>query len=71
MQKKTVTITISATGAITAEAHGPGPGCVDELASIQALLPDTVVADSRLTPMYYKQAATNQLHQYENEADTR
>ncbi|HCJ54342.1 MULTISPECIES: hypothetical protein [Glutamicibacter] len=71
MQKKTLTITISATGAIIAQAHGPGPGCADELASIQALLPDTVITDSRLTPAYYQQAESNQIHQYENEADTR
>jgi len=69
-QKKTITVTVSATGAITAEAHGPGPNCADELAAIQALLPDAVITDSRLTPAYYQQATTDQTtYQYENEAD--
>ena len=69
-QKKTITVTVSATGAITAEAHGPGPSCADELAAIQALLPDAVITDSRLTPAYYQQATTDQMtYQYENEAD--
>lgn len=69
-QKKTITVTVSATGAITAEAHGPGPSCADELAAIQALLPDAVITDSRLTPAYYQQATNDQTtYQYENEAD--
>ena len=69
-QKKTITVTVSSTGAITAEAHGPGPSCADELAAIQALLPDAVITDSRLTPAYYQQATTDQTtYQYENEAD--
>lgn len=70
MQKKTITITVSASGSITAEANGPGPACVDELAAIQALLPDAVIADSRLTPAYYQTAtqetATQHL-QYEGD----
>jgi hypothetical protein len=52
MQKKTITVTVSASGSITAEASGPGPTCTDELAAIQALLPNAVIADSRLTPAY-------------------
>lgn len=69
-QKKTITVTVSSTGAITAEAPGPGPSCADELAAIQALLPDAVITDSRLTPAYYQQATTDQTtYQYENEAD--
>ena len=67
MQKKTITVTISASGSITAEASGPGPACTDELAAIQALLPDAVIADSRLTPAYFQTAtqtvATQQLQQ--------
>ena len=54
MHKKTITITVSATGSITAEASGPGPSCTDELEAIQRLLPDAVIADSRLTPAYYQ-----------------
>lgn len=69
-QKKTITVTISATGTIVAEAHGPGPGCVDELATIQALLPGAVISGSRLTPAFHPQAVTGQIYQYENEADT-
>ncbi|WP_311212283.1 MULTISPECIES: hypothetical protein [unclassified Arthrobacter] len=69
-QKKTITVTVSATGSITAEAHGPGPSCADELAAIQALLPNAVIADSRLTPAFYQQTTTDQTtYQYENEAD--
>ena len=69
-QKKTITVTVSATGAITAEAHGPGPRCTDELAAIQTLLPDAVITDSRLTPAYYQQTTTDQTtYLYENEAD--
>lgn len=58
MQKKTLTVTVSATGAITAEASGPGPDCAGELDTIQRLLPNAVIADSRLTPAYYQ--AVNQ-----------
>lgn len=54
MQKKTITVTVSASGSITAEASGPGHTCTDELAAIQALLPNAVIADSRLTPAYYQ-----------------
>lgn len=71
MPKKTITITVSATGTISAEAHGPGPSCTDQLAAIQALLPDAVIADSRLTPAYRHQTTNDQLYQYQNEADTR
>lgn len=70
MQKKTITITVSALGSITAEASGPGPACVDELAAIQALLPDAVIADSRLTPAYFQtatQAVANQQLQHEGD----
>ena len=56
MQKKFITVTVSASGSITAEASGPGPTCADELAAIQALLPDAVIADSRLTPAYFQTA---------------
>lgn len=70
-QKKTITLTISAIGTITAEAQGPGPSCTDELTAIQALLPDAVIIDSRLTPAYYQQNATNQTHQYEIEENPR
>jgi hypothetical protein len=72
MQKKTLTITVSATGSITAEASGPGPGCAEELAAIQRLLPDTVIADSRLTPAYY-QAVSQEVgtQQLQHEADNR
>ena len=65
MNKKTITVTVSASGSITAEASGPGPSCTDDLAAIQALLPDTVIADSRLTPAYFQtvnqEAAIQQL----------
>lgn len=54
MEKKTITITVSASGSITAEASGPGPACADELAAIQALLPEAVITDSRLTPAYFQ-----------------
>jgi hypothetical protein len=70
MQKKTITLTVSSSGSITAEANGPGPACVDELAAIQALLPDAVIADSRLTPAYF-QTATQivENHQLQHEGD--
>lgn len=69
-QKKTITLTVSATGTITAEAHGPGPSCTDELTAIHALLPDAVITDSRLTPAYYLQNVSNQTYQYENEENS-
>ena len=70
MQKKTITVTVSASGSITAEASGPGPTCTDELAAIQALLPDTVIADSRLTPAYYQPATqTLATQQFQHEGD--
>lgn len=72
MQKKTFTITVSASGSITAETHGPGPGCTDDLAAIQALLPDAVIADSRLTPAYYQivnQEVATQHLQYEADSE--
>lgn len=71
MPKKKITLTVSATGAITAEAHGPGTSCTDDLKAIQALLPDAVITDSRLTPAYFQQSVTDQTSQYENEADPR
>ncbi|TVU64095.1 DUF2997 domain-containing protein [Paenarthrobacter nitroguajacolicus] len=69
MRKKIITFTVAATGAITAEAHGPGPSCADELAAIQALLPDAVIADSRLTPAYFQAATSDAVshHQYEKD----
>lgn len=72
MQKNTFTITVSATGAITAEVSGPGPSCVDEFDAIQRLIPKAVIADSRLTPAYYQ--TTNQevdTQQLQHEADNR
>lgn len=70
MNKKTITVTVSASGSITAEASGPGPSCTDDLAAIQALLPDAVIADSRLTPAYFQ--TVNQevaAQQLQHEAD--
>lgn len=71
MNKKTITVTVSASGSITAEANGPGPSCTDDLAAIQALLPDTVIADSRLTPAYYRAAVNQQTatQQLQHETD--
>lgn len=72
MQKKTITITVSAAGSITAESSGPGPSCLEELEAIQRLLPDAVITDSRLTPAYYQ--AVNQevgMQQLQHEADDR
>ncbi|WP_081627282.1 DUF2997 domain-containing protein [Arthrobacter sp. 131MFCol6.1] len=58
---KKITITVSYSGAITAESSGqPGPSCMDELAMIQALLPGAEIADSRLTPEYFQVAHTPQ-----------
>ena len=70
MQKKTITITVSASGSITAEASGPGAACTDELTAIQALLPDAVIADSRLTPAYYQTATQSvAIQQLQHEGD--
>jgi hypothetical protein len=70
MQKKTITITVSASGSIMAEANGPGPACADELAVIQALLPDAVIADSRLTPAYFQTATEiTAIQQLQHEGD--
>ncbi|MFJ6283324.1 hypothetical protein ACIQHF_09740 [Pseudarthrobacter oxydans] len=70
MQKKTITITVSATGAITAEASGPGASCIDELEAIQRLLPRAVIADSRLTPAYYQTVSQEVgIQNLEHEAD--
>lgn len=70
MHKKTITITVSASGSITAEANGPGPTCADELAAIQALLPGAVIADSRLTPAYFQTASeTKAIHQFQHEGE--
>lgn len=72
MHKKTLTVTVSATGVITAEASGPGPDCTEELDAIQRLIPNAVIADSRLTPAYYQtinqEVGTQQL---QHEADDR
>jgi len=71
MQKKTITVTISASGSIIAEASGPGAACTDELSAIQALLPDAVIADSRLTPAYFQtatQTVANQQLQQEGDS---
>lgn len=58
---KKITITISSSGAITAESSGqPGPSCMDELATIQALLPGAEIADSRLTPEYFQVTQSRQ-----------
>lgn len=71
MQKKTITVTVSPSGSITAEASGPGPACADELAAIQALLPDAVIADSRLTPAYFQTTTTQETatQQLQHEGD--
>lgn len=71
MQKKKITITVSASGTITAEASGPGPACADELAAIQALLPDAIIADSRLTPAYFQTVTTQETstQQLQHEGD--
>lgn len=73
MQKKIITVKVSATGSIAAEASGPGPSCLDDLAAIQALLPGAVIADSKLTPAYFqtttRQAVTQQ--SLEHETDNR
>jgi hypothetical protein len=59
---KTITITVSASGSITAESSGqPGPSCMDELATIRALLPGAEIADSRLTPEYFQTNGTQQM----------
>lgn len=59
---KKITITVSSSGAITAESSGqPGPSCVDELTTIQALLPGAEIADSRLTPEYFQVSHTRQV----------
>lgn len=51
---KRITISISPGGTISASVEGhEGPGCVDELATVQALLPGATIADSRLTPEYF------------------
>lgn len=51
---KRITISISPDGVIAASVEGyKGPGCVNELATVQALLPGATVADSRLTPEYF------------------
>jgi hypothetical protein len=58
---KKITITVSASGSITAESSGQaGPSCMDELATIQALLPQSEILDSRLTPEYFQLARTQQ-----------
>ena len=70
MQKKTITVTVSAAGTISAEASGPGPSCTDDLATIQALLPDAVITDSRLTPAYFQstdQELVTRLQTYETD----
>lgn len=52
---KKITITVSSSGAITAEASGePGPSCMDQLDLIQALLPGAEMSDSKLTPEYFE-----------------
>lgn len=69
-QKKTFTVTVSASGAITVEAAGPGPECIDELDAIKQLVPKATIVDSRLTPAYHQ--SVNQevdARQLQHEAD--
>ena len=70
MEKKKITITVSASGSITAEASGPGPECVDDLAAIEALLPNAVIADSKLTPAYFQMTNRQAVSQQSLEHET-
>ncbi|RJT97359.1 DUF2997 domain-containing protein [Arthrobacter frigidicola] len=55
---KRITISIGSDGAITASVEGyKGPGCIDELSTVQALLPGASITDSRLTPEYFIDAS--------------
>ena len=65
---KRITVTIQPDGTIVAEASGqPGPACMDDLATIQAMCKGATVADSRLTPEYFSTstvALSNKEQQY-------
>jgi hypothetical protein len=54
---KRITISISPDGVIAASVEGyKGPECLNELATVQALLPGATVADSKLTSEYFTDA---------------
>lgn len=60
MSKKFI-VTIGADGLISAETSDiTGAACLDELATIEALVPDARVLDSRLTGDYYRAAVQEQ-----------
>lgn len=60
MSKKFV-VTIGSDGMISAETSDiTGAACLDELATIEALVPDARVVDSRLTGDYYRAAVQEQ-----------
>ena len=51
-------------GYITAEVTGtPGPSCLEDMNVLTALVPDTSVADSRLTDDYYRNVSLSPLSQ--------
>lgn len=54
---KRITVRIGPDGTISAKIEGhSGPSCVDELSTVQGLLPGATVTDSRLTDEYYLQS---------------
>ncbi|QXC59908.1 DUF2997 domain-containing protein [Aquihabitans sp. G128] len=56
MTRKRITVQVLADGTLRAETSGvTGPGCLDEVARIEALCGETVT-DSSLTPDYHASA---------------
>jgi len=73
---KRITVTIKPDGTIVAEASGqPGPACMDDLATIQAMCQGATVKDSRLTPEYFTTPAVRirnnaQAYNHQTESDS-
>lgn len=54
---KRITVTVNPNGMITVTASGqPGPKCLDEMATINSLIPGAITVDSRLTPEFHQSA---------------
>jgi hypothetical protein len=54
---KRITVTVDPNGMITVTASGqPGPKCLEEMATIESLIPGATAVDSRLTPEFHQSA---------------
>jgi hypothetical protein len=68
---KQIIITLAPDGSMSAESAGvTGPACLEDVALIQALVPQVTIIDSKLTSAYFIQetaAANDQLTRNEEQ----